>query len=85
MYGQQQQSPKPMGSDVYDQQQLLRTQSQSSNSQYGLNNKASIASTSSSNQAYGQQVARGQGQTMSMQQSIGNSSGGGGFSVANYQ
>lgn len=86
MYGQQQQSPKPTGSDVYDQQQLLRTQSQSSNSQYGLNNKASIASTSStSNQAYGQQVARGQGQTMSMQQSIGNSSGGGGFSAANYQ
>ena len=72
MYGQQQ-SPKPMASDMYDQQQLLRTQSQS-NSQYGLSNKASIASTSSnSNQTYGQH--RGQGQTSSMQQSVGNSSG----------
>lgn len=73
-----------MTSDVYDQQQLMRTQSQSSNSQYGLNNKASIASTSStSNQGahlqYGQQVPRGQGQ-----QAIGNPNAGG-FSSAAYQ
>ena len=87
---QQSQSPKPMTSDIYDQQQLMRTQSQSSNSQYGLNNKASIASTSSTSnqgahlQQYGQQVPRAQGQPMSKQQAIGNPNAGG-FSMSAYQ
>lgn len=75
---QQSQSPKPMTADMYDQQQLMRTQSQSSNSQYGLNNKASIASTSSTSnqgahlQQYGQQLPRGQPHMSSKQQAIGN-------------
>ena len=80
-----------MGHDGYDQQQqMMRTQSQGSNSQYGLNNKASIASASSASnqgpqlQPYGQPAQRPQTQSMAQQQSVGNMNSGG-FSTAAHQ
>jgi len=82
-----------MGHDGYDpQQQQMRTQSQGSNSQYALNNKASIASASSASnqgpqlQSYGQPPAqRPQPQSMAQQQSIGSASPGAFSSAAHQQ
>jgi len=82
-----------MGHDGYDpQQQQMRTQSQGSNSQYALNNKASIASASSASnqgpqlQSYGQLPAqRPQPQSMAQQQSIANASPGAFSSAAHQQ